>query len=79
MKPEDFGKIEQEIAKLRVHEHELKTLDDFLANAGGTISVKINTRWILNLPVEAIKSHILKRKSDVENEIKNCKDELNKL
>lgn len=55
--------------KIKEARHELSTISDALANASGTLTVKINTRWILNLPAQAILGHLQSRKAQLEQDI----------
>lgn len=44
-----------------------------------TLKVKINTRWILNLPASEIVAHVRKRKADLEVELKTLTNSLSTL
>lgn len=67
--------IQQTISELK---HDLAIVDDFLANAesGATMRVKVNTRWIFDIPVNALKGHVQARKAQLEQELRQREVEL---
>jgi hypothetical protein len=51
-------------------EYELKHINDLLANATGTLKVKINTRWIIEIPAALIIEHAKERKNQLVSKMK---------
>ena len=77
MKIEQFDLATEKVGKLRALQAELRIVDDLLTNVEGNCAVKVNTRWLFQLPAVTLKGHAQARKVLLEKEIKGLEDQLN--
>lgn len=77
MKQEQFTTASEIVEKLRAAQAELKIIDDLINNAKENCAVKVNTRWLFQLPATAMKGLAQARKAILEQEIKGLEDKLN--
>ena len=66
-----FNKIRQKRAELEQVEHLISNIE------GATAKVKINSSWIVELPVVALRGHAQTRKVQLEQEINDFESQLN--
>ena len=79
MTEEQYNKAQPLIQSLSEKKSELGRVNDLLANATGNTQVKINTRWIVNLPSVALKGFAQQRKVQLQQEIADLETQLGNL
>ena len=79
MTEEQYNKAQPLIQSLSEKKSELGRVNDLLANATGNTQVKINTRWIVNLPSVALKGFAQQRKVQLQQEISDLETQLGNL
>ena len=60
----EIQRIQEEINDI---EYETNHINDLISNANGTCKVKINTKWIVNIPASALKGFAIARKADLDS------------
>ena len=56
-------------SKIDALRYELNHVNDLLANADGLLTVKINTRWIIQIQAGVIKGQAQARKAQIEQDL----------
>lgn len=66
--------------QIREKNSELELVNHLVSNIqGATAKVKINSQWIIDLPIQALKGHAITRKIQLESELTNLKNQLNMI
>ena len=80
MNRQTYQKAGDLFKQLRYKQAELELVEHLVSNIqGATAKVKINSQWIIDLPVAALRGHAQVRKIQLEQEIATLENELNML
>ena len=79
MNIQNYSKVQKLVGEINELEYELKNVNEALNNADGLLTVKINTKWIINIPAQTMKGHIQARKQELERQISDKKTEIENL
>ena len=79
MRFENTVQVNEILRAINEKEAELRAVNDLLDNISGTATIKINTRWIVQIPAQSLRGYVQPRKAVLENEIRYLKQQLETL
>lgn len=79
MNIEQFNQAGEIVQKINEAKAELGRINEMITEVNGTTKVKVNQRWIIELPAQALKGHAQARKAQVEQEISGLEAELSNI
>lgn len=76
MNVEQYNQATAIVGKINEKKAELGQVDNLIDNVSGVAKVKINTRWIIDLPAQSLKGQAQARKAQLNQEIADLETEL---
>ena len=76
---DQYNKAGPIVQKINEANAELSKVDEIVADLVGTAKVKIDQRWIINIPASDVKGYAQTRKAELDQQITDLEAELAKI